>query len=489
MASLVPPPTDRPSVSKLEHPVTDRELLVREARARQRRRRLRGAAALVAALAVGGILYGAIGGGGSRGNGVEVIPHGPVVNVRAFAQHGRLAFVSRGTMWLLDGQRGTLRRVAKPGSGFSPTAPTFSPDGRWLAYLETPRGGDGGHARLWISRADGSDAHLIRGLQVDELYGWSPTSDVLAVGAGPERTKEPCPCYSPTTLRIVSPVGGVRTLARSAWIYGAAWSPDGKSIAAAEITYPTSKIVVYPRAGGRGTTWFTIEARQRLDGMNGILFRLTGWWRRLGIGFWVFGDGMIRNLDATPLAVSAEGAQPRLLGKTLSDGGTDTLAASPTGEVAIVTDHGGGRAAWQDKQVEVCGPASCQPLPHAPGAVTVDPAWAADGKTLAYVEAPNVRVGPWSQQRIAAWFAAHHVFLYSPATGHAHFLRAADGATAINWSPNGRSLLYVRDDAVWLLPNLARKPVRIATPLYPQNKWPQYYAEIDWAGQFAWTST
>ena len=46
----------------------------------------------------------------------------------------------------------------------------------------------------------------------------------------------------------------------------------------------------------------------------------------------------------------------------------------------------------------------------------------------------------------------------------------------------------MRDDAVWLLPNLAGKPVRIATPLYPPNKWPQYYAEIDWAGQFAWTS-
>src|SRR5207248_6554478 len=101
MASLVPPPTESSSVSGFEHPLTDRELLVREARARQRRRRLRGAAALVAALAVGGILYDSIGMGGSGGNGLEVVRHGPVVNVRAFAQHGRLAFVSRETMWLL----------------------------------------------------------------------------------------------------------------------------------------------------------------------------------------------------------------------------------------------------------------------------------------------------------------------------------------------------------------------------------------------------
>jgi hypothetical protein len=439
-------------------------------------------------VAIGGIVYGTIGRGGS-GVGIETIPNGPVVNVRAFAQQGRLAFISRGTLWLLDGQRGVLRRLASPSARVRPVAPSFSPDGKWLAYLETPRSGKGSYSKLWIARADGSDAHVVRGLQVASSYGWSPTQDLLAVAAGPERTKRPCPCYSPTTLRIASPDGAVRTLARASWIYGAAWSPDGKSIAVSEITYPVSKVVVYPTSGGAGATWFRIGKRQRLNGMTGTLFQLAGWWRQLGIGFWAFGDGAIHNLDATPLdLVRAVGARPRLLGKTLSDGGTDALAASGQGKLAIVTDHGGGRAAWQDKQVELCGPVSCQPLSHAPGTVTVDPAWSADGRTLAYARAPSILVGPWSQKRIAAWFAAHRIRLFNTSTGRTRSVPEAQGATAINWSSNDRSLLYVRKDAIWLLPTLTRKPVRIATPIFPPNHWPEYYTEIAWSGQFAWSS-
>lgn len=490
MATLLPPST-RPAASA-ERPRADLDLLVREARARQRRRRLRLLAAVLAAAAAGGIVYGSTGRGGPGASGVEAIPRGPVVDVGAFAGQGRLAFVSRGTLWLLDGERGTLRRLARPHDGFRPAAPSFSSDGKWLAYLETsPSSGDD-YSQLWIARSDGSDPHRIHGLQVASLDGWSPTGDVLAVEAGPEHTKanQPCPCYTPTTLRLVSPGGTVRTEARAAWIYGAAWSPDGKQIAVAEITYPISKLVVYPAAGGAGATRFSIHgAHERLNGMSEILFQVAGWWRQLGIGFWVFGDGAIRNLDGTPLdVVRAARARPRLLGQILSDGQTDALAANANGEVAIVTDHGGGRAAWQDKVVELCGARSCRPLPHAPGAVTVDPSWSADGKTLAYAQAPNIRGGPWSQKRIAAWFAAHRLLLYDTVTRGVRSLPAADGATAVNWSRNGRSLLYVGDDALWLLPTLAGRPIRIATPLYPPHDWPQYFAEIAWSGQFAWSA-
>lgn len=455
---------------------------MREARARQRRRRLGVLAALLGTLVVGGIVYGFVGRTSRSVAGVEAVPNGPVVNVRAFSHHGRLAFVSRGILWLLDGQRGTLRRISSH-DGFSPRAPTFSADGKWLAYLEQP------HAQLWISRSDGSDAHVVRGLKVASFFGWSPTRDLLAVASGPERTKQPCPCYSPTRLRIVSPAGAVRTVARSSWIYGAAWSPDGRSIAASEVTYPTSKVVVYPATGGSGATWFAVTTRERLDGMNGVLLQLAGWWPRLGIGVWAFGDGMVHNNDATPLnLISGPGTRPRTLGQTLSDGSTDAVAAGPDGKVAIVTDHGGGRAAWQDKHIDLCGKTTCQPLRQGAASVTVDPAWSNNGTTLAYVEAPNILVGPWTQKRITAWYAAHRVFLDNTVTQRTRSVSAARGATAINWSVNDRSLLYIRDDAIWLLPTLNGKPVRIASPLYPPHNWPQYYAQIDWSGRFAWTS-
>ncbi|HZS25539.1 MAG TPA: hypothetical protein VFA30_11215 [Gaiellaceae bacterium] len=460
------------------------EALIREARVRQRRRRRRVAALVL--LALSGTAAFAIGrrvGGGAPT--VVRIPNGPVANVGAFRGHGRLAFVSGSTLWVLDGTAGTLRRLPAL-ARFAPSAPVFSADGKWLAYLERARYGD--DSRLWLARADGSGARAVAGLRAVSLVGWSPVGDLLAVSAGQERTKRPCPCYSPTTVRVVSPDGSDRIVARSSWVYGARWSPGGTALAVAADLHPVSTIAVYPVSGGHGTTWLRLTARGRLNGLTGVLFDVAGWWPQLGIGFWVFGDGAVRNNDETPLdLVAAPGASPRLLGQTLSDGTTDAVAAGSRGEVAIVTDHGGGRAAWQDKRVEVCGTGRCSALPHAAGDVTLDPSWAPDGTTLAYIEAPNVRTGPWSQRALAAWFAAHRVFLYDASTGHVRPLPAAHGATAITWSHDGRSMLYVRDDALWLLPALGGKAVRIVAPIF-RRAWPQYFAQVAWSSQFGWAS-
>ena len=483
---LVETPTRPASTDELE-------ALIREARERQRRRRWRIAALLLAVVVLGAVAFGIARSVGGRAPTVDRVPNGPVVNVAAFRDHGRLAFISRSTLWLLDGTTSKLHRMPTPG-GFTPWQPVFSSDGKWLAYLEQHLGPSTGddYARLWIAHADGSDARVVSGLTVYTLIGWSPTTDVLAVAAGPERTKQPCPCYSPTTLRVVSPDRSYRTIARTSWLYGGSWSPDGTKLAVAADRYPHATIAVYPAAGGRGTTWLRMNNHQRLNGMNGVLFDVAGWWPRLGIGVWVFGDGAVHNNDNTPLdLITSPRARPELLGQTLSDGTTDAVAASSRGDVAIVSDHGGGRAAWQDKTVDVCGAASprCRRLPHSRADLTVDPAWAPGGKTLAYVEAPNVRTGPWSQRTIAAWFAAHRVLLYDSSTGRVRSLPAAHGATAITWSQDGRGLLYVRNDALWLLPAIDGRPVRIAAPLFPFHNWPQYYAQIAWASQFAWADT
>lgn len=469
------------------------EALIREARERQRRRRLRIAAVLLAAAAAAAAAYGiarSVGGGRPT---IERVPNGPIVNLGAFRDHGRLAFISGTTLWLLDGTNGKLHRLPTAG-GFTPSQPQFSHDGQWLAYLEQHQGPATGddYARLWLARSDGSDARPVRGLDVYGLIGWSPTADALAVAAGPERTTQPCPCYSPTTLRVVSPDGSYRTVVHTSWLNNAAWSPDGAKLAVAADQYPLATIAVYPALGGRGATWLRINNRQRLNGMNGVLFQIAGWWPHVGIGFWAVGDGAVRNLDGTPLdVIAAPGAAPWTLGQTLSDRITDVVSANASGQVAGVVDHGGGRAAWQDKHLELCDGAAqrCRLLPHAAGDVTVDPAWSPDGRTLAYAEAPNVVTGPWSQRAIAAWFDRHRVLLYNRASGRAQSLSTARGATALAWSRDSRSLLYIRNDALWLLPSLTATPIRIATPLFPAHNWPQYYAQIAWAAQFAWTST
>ena len=55
-------------------------------------------------------------------------------------------------------------------------------------------------------------------------------------------------------------------------------------------------------------------------------------------------------------------------------------------------------------------------------------------------------------------------------------------------SRDDQGLLYVRDDALWLLPKLSGRPIRIAAPLFPLHNWPQYYAQVAWSAQYAWSA-
>ena len=112
--------------------VGDPEALIREARRRTRRRRGRRGVAVVVAVGLAVLAYLV----GSGGGGVAVAESGsrPFVNVSAFAHEGGLAFVSRGVVWVLDGSRGTVRRLPVA-AGYTASSPSVSHDGRWLAYL------------------------------------------------------------------------------------------------------------------------------------------------------------------------------------------------------------------------------------------------------------------------------------------------------------------------------------------------------------------
>ena len=172
------------------------EALIEEARRRTRRRRRRGG--LVVVLVVAAIVLGLIASAGGGSGVVSETASRPFVNVRAFSHDGELAFISRGSLWVLDGAAGSLRKVASRSytaqpegnidsggipahTALVPGSPTFSRDGRWLAYLVPHAAGDGAFSQLWIAHGDGTEAHLVRRLAVDELVGWSPTADVLAV--------------------------------------------------------------------------------------------------------------------------------------------------------------------------------------------------------------------------------------------------------------------------------------------------------------------
>jgi dipeptidyl aminopeptidase/acylaminoacyl peptidase len=408
------------------------------------------------------------------------------VDAAAFAGHGELAFVSRGTLWVLDGASRTLRRVAAP--GMTPADPVFSPDGRWLAFLGMRPGS--ASVALWVADGDGAGAHEIHGLSVAGFLGWSPARDVLAVTAGP--LTRHIPYGAPTTVRLVWPSGAVRPVVRVAGIFSAVWSPGGTSIAVATNHWPSATTLAsYPLAGGPPTVWLRLDARRGvLDGMREILIDPVGWWPHRGIGFWVFGDGMVHNNDQTPLnLISAAGARPHLVGYTLSDNTTDAVAAAPNGWLAIVNNGPAafGRLIWQAKHVEACAPvtAACSAVPSPRGTVTLDPAWSPGGTTLAFVGAPASATPGFPQQVVARWYDAHQLWLYDPATHSMRKLNAS-GATVPAWSADGRSLLYIARDGIWLLPRISGRPVRIATPLFKPGDWPAYYGQVGWTAQFAW---
>ena len=513
---------------------SDPQALIEEARRRTRRRRSQ--RAIVGLLAVAAVVVGyAL---ASRGGAPVVRAETaatPFANLTAFSGRGELAFVSRGALWVIDGESETLRRLPVP-RGRSPESPVFSRDGHWLAWVAGDSHGDPGE--LWLAHGDGTGAHRVRGIGAAGLVGWSPTADQLAVvvdGKGWDFAG--LQDQRPVKVELVAAHGTVRLLValstsptRPGQVESVAWSPNGDGLAVS-VANPrlsvSSTVSTYPVSGGKPTVWFSIAANKGLPGIcsgcgdRGVIADLAGWWPRWGIAFWVYCCGGTRNLDNTPLEVlTAPGAQPRLIAQTLSVGITDAVAAGRGGELSLVsTTGGGGRVYSQGKAVETCTRSTLictelpddtiwsgklpklpclglcgldrTPPPGTPGsAVSLEPAWSPDASRLAYVLAPTT---PGDDQT-PVWYAAHELFVWNKRTGSSRKLATISGVSVPTWSRNGRDLLYVSNDGLWLAPVGGGKPVEIEAPLFPERVWESppltiaFNGQIHWTGQFNWWS-
>lgn len=511
------------------------EALIEQARHRTRRRRRRVAAgiALLAGIAAGASALLAP----SPASVIAGTATTPYANARAFSGHGELAFVSRDQLWVLDGAGGALRHLRVP-AGYEAVSPTFSHDGRWLAYAVQPTSTNYyGADQLWLAHGDGSGAHRVRGVRLDDLVGWRPHGDLLAVTAG--QTRHP-PLYSATALDLVSPSGRRRVLVRAPakparrWgidaVGGAAWSPGGGALALALVGGLASRIETVPlRGSARPTVWLASGSGPvHIAGMGGrvpteVIPKLAGWWARWGIAFWVIEGGGVDNRDNTPLAViSRPGARPRYLAQTLSLGITDEVAPGPAGRLALVAASPlGGRAFAMGKSVQTCaaargtcrpvqaattwsGPDSricrqrCSPQPPPAGqagsGVSEDPSWSPSGGELAYVKAPAQDNWAWPSH---AWFADHAVYAWNARTGVARRIGRLTGAALPTWSADGKDLMYESDDGLWLMPLATGRPIEVVHPLYAQREWNDkssplgwisFYGQIPWQSQFSWWS-
>ncbi len=533
-------------------PAENPEALIKEARRRARRRRGIATVLLIAGAAVA---YVASAGGGT--GIVRETAGRPFVNVRAFSGDGELAFISRGSLWALDGAAGSLRKIASTRyttraegnidfdgipahTALTPSSPTFSHDGRWLAYLVPHAAGGGAFSQLWIANGDGTAAHLVRRVAVDQLVGWSPTADVLAVTSDTQTARTSFPNGTTGTLQqeaaveVVTPTGAARRLLampatlRGPRIYDAVWSPDGHAVAVA--TYegfpsPLTTIRAYPIAGGAPTTWLVFRARERLPGVcpaacQGVTADLAGWWPGWGLAFWALPGALAQTVDATALEVFASpGAKPRLIARTLANGTTDEIATAGDGALAVVAAGGAGRVYTQGKAVETCALATrtCGPLPNdtvwsgaiprfpcsdpctdrarsgTPGsAVSLDPSWSADAGELAYVKAPST---PTGENPTLAWYGAHELLLWNSRNGSTRKLAEVSGAIVPSWSHSGTRLLYVSGDGLWLVPPTSGRAVEIEHPLVPEAQWRDvarnqlsFYGQIPWSAHFSWWS-
>jgi hypothetical protein len=502
--TVEPPPTDAPDAGVIE-----------DARTRQRRLRTRGAtvAAGLATILVALLAFSPWGPQSAPArSSLTFAAHGPTIDARAFAHQGDLAFVSRGSLWVLDGV-GRLRKLTVP-RGLAPASPVFSPDGRWLAYVAAS-GGDGGGIDLWrgtpevwIARANGSDPREVTGLDNPAVIGWSPRADVLAVTQqGTVRARDGILLKRQTSVWLLSPSGQRRRLMSADSIDGGVWSPDGSRLAVATDTsslwgnsHPTAALVVYAVASGRAVTWLRLPLAPATAAERGAdLLLPAGWWPRWGIGFWLDSadgnDPSVRDGGGLELFhTDAPGQVPARLGDTLSDGTVSPIGASSTGELAITDEpqNRGAEPLWQNQEVERCSPAdqACKPVPQPRGDVSLDPVWSPDGSKLAYLvgrDFGSAGGAGFTQSVVARWYDSLQLWLYERTSGRSVRVPAAQGAVVPVWSKSGDSLLFVADDGLWLWKHTQGEPVEVAGPLLSLDDWNAFFAQIDWSDKFDWS--
>jgi hypothetical protein len=513
-----------PRVHPAEVNGPDVEALIREAR-RLRRRRWISASLVVVLLVAGtvlGLLASARGVHPARQTTLAFHPRSPTVDAKAFAGQGDLAFISRQTLYVLDGATGSLRQLILP-NGYVAAAPVFSHDGKLLAFTAsrtiTASSGESTLTSLWIASASGARLRKVTGISNPQIVAWSPTADVLAVtNQGEVPTTYQPPAASgyvkrQTSLWLVSPNDSRQELVRpgTGEIDGAAWSTDGASIVVGALSvYPfqdhlpwSTTLTAYPINGSRPTVWLRVE-NPRSDGCCSAVdlrqseFIPVGWWPHWGVVFWapsaLVDPSLLEGGGFSLYALPDDGQKPVLLARTLEAGQLSPIVASSTGQLAITNEpngNGGARPFWQNERVVRCDPMTlrCTPIPEAPGTVSFDPLWSPDGSMLAYLVGKVSNNAGFDQQVVAQWYNSLQLRLYSPKAATDVAVSAARGAVVPLWSAKGHRLLYVDNDGIWLLKNTRGQPVEIAGPLLPEKNWSAYFAQLNWSELFAWSAT
>ena len=385
---------------------------------------------------------------------------------------GGLVLVRRGDLYLVTRAGGPARRLTK---GLSASHPLFSPDGRYVAFLDGSAAA-GAPQRVGIVGADGKGLHVFRTAQQARAgnVAWRPSGDVLALWGA--------------SLQFLRPDGTLRTPVRprSGSVIGFAWAPAGGGygyVVTPTVTAQNMSVradALYVSAGGS-------PARRiyTADKMVGILLA----------GYWPGGKGLLFWLDPSHSASLAADGLP-LESMPLGGGTPRTLATTlpyrqwvqPDGQDVLVV-AGDGRIAWSGKALERCAPltGTCTSLAAPPGDVAIDPAGSRAAGRVAYVTAKDLGTGVWSpsQGGLAAWQRTRTLYVRT-GSGAAPQRVAAGGVFDPTWSADGSSLAYVRQGALWLW-RPGKGSLRVATLAAPASLDYDYYGFTTYRAAFAWS--
>jgi hypothetical protein len=414
----------------------------------------------------------------------------PAVGAKAFAGRGRLAFVSGGRLYVLDGTAGRTAAVlhaivtSPAAAGSVPGSPAWSADGKWLAFLVGKPGSDGAVSggTLWIAGAQGQAARAV--LRTSGPFEWSPKADVVAALSGP-------------ALMTARPGQAARAIWKDPGLTGRlAWAPNGNWIAVSVVYRDTRKQfagsavdLIAPAAG---------MAFNNFAHSDKAVLLIDGWWDG--------GKGVLAWSSPARSASRLAGGLP-LVAYGLAGPYDVTLATTlpypsfvvpgPGRGVTLVT--GARRYLWHGQTIaSVATTGTRRPgMGAEPAPVNLDPAWDAGAPTpaIAFVHASSTAPPGIGQKALRAWYATRQLWYERTADGSPLPVKEAGaGIAAPEWSSSGQYILYVRDNALWLIrmltPGGTTAPgsaVRIVSRLFP-GAWPSSYAYTAWPAQFAWRS-